>query len=130
MNPAFRTARFRCEVRREDVPDRFAIITAYNPEDRICSDEANRRADLELAEELDRAGCRRFRVTGGSPDFSHSEAGWGCEIRSLESALLLGCHFRQAAIYWVEHDVLTLADCATGAVETLGNWSERTLFSE
>jgi hypothetical protein len=130
MNPAYRTACFRCEIRREDVPARFAIITAFNPEDRICPDELNRRADLELAEELDRVGCRRFRVTGGSPDFSHAEAGWGCETGSLESALLLGRRFRQAAIYWVDHDVLVLADCPTGSVETLGNWSDRTLFRE
>lgn len=125
MNPAYRTARFRCEPPPDGIPRRFGIITAFNPGDVLVSEEANREADLRLAEELDIRGIRRFRVTGGSPDFSHAEPGWGAESGSLEDSVLLGRMFGQAAVFWVHDDVLTLVDCRTGDSEILGAWSER-----
>lgn len=131
MNPAYRTARFQCALGPGDIRHpRFAIVTACDPGDRVRSDEANRQADAGLLEDLDRHGWWRFRVIGGSPDFRHQEPGWGVATASLEQAIALGRRWGQAAVFWVEHDALSLVDCANGDAEALGSWSARTRFHQ
>ena len=129
MNPAYRTAVFRCAIGINDIRHpRFAIVTACNPRDRVCSDAENRLADEAMLKELDAKGCWRFRVIGGSPDFQHQEPGWGVATDSMNEAAALGRRWEQAAVFWVDHDALHLVDCSDGGYETLGSWSQRTRF--
>jgi len=87
MNPAYRTAVFQCAIGIQDIQHPcFAIVTACNPNDRVCSDAENRLADDAMVEELDRMGWWRFRVIGGSPDFCHQEPGWGVATGSMTEA--------------------------------------------
>jgi len=131
MNPAYRTARFRCAIGPDEIPaTAFAIITACDPLDQVRSDEANRRADAGLRADLELRGWWHFRVIGGSPDFQHQEPGWGAVTGSLDQAIALGRRWAQAAVFWVENDVLNLVDCASGSVEPLGSWSARTRFRQ
>ena len=129
MNPAYREAVFRCGVGICDIhPHRFAIVTACNPNDCVCPEAENRRADEELARELDRMRVWHFRVIGGAPDFRHQEPGWGVAMGSMNEAVDLGRRWGQAAVFWVEDDVLHLVDCSDGGHEDLGSWSRRTRF--
>lgn len=129
MNPVYRTAVFRCGIGIEDIRyRRYAIVTACNPKDRGCSDVENRLADEAMAKELDAMGWARFRVIGGSPDFQHQEPGWGVEMDSMNEAIDFGRRWGQAAVFWVEDDVLHLVDCNDGGHEELGSWSQRTRF--
>lgn len=131
MNPAHRTARFWCAITGDAVPSRaFAIVTACNPDDRSCDDATNQAADAALAAELDRLGWSRFRVIGGSPDLAHQEPGWAVATGSPAAAIDLGRQWRQVAVFWVDHDRLTLLDCRSGNLESLGSWSGRTRFGQ
>ena len=129
MNAAYRTAVFQCAIGIQDIQHPcFAIVTACNPNDRVCSDAENRLADDAMVEELDRMGWWRFRVIGGSPDFCHQEPGWGVATGSIAEAITLGRRWGQAAVFWVEDDSLNLVDCRDGCREALGCWTQRTRF--
>ena len=102
-----------------DWPADFAIITAYDPEGRASSLAANLAADTELKTELQAAGCRLHRITGGSADGAHLEPGWGVRI-GLPGAVEFGRRYRQVAVFYVRAGQLVLVDCADGAEEPLG----------
>lgn len=128
MNPEYHRARFRCVAAREDLPGSLAVVTACNPGDAGWSDERNQEADRALAAEVDAAGLRRWRITGGSPDFRHREPGWGIDCDSRGAARAWGRRHGQSAVYWIEGDRLHLLE-ATAEVEfDLGSWSVRTEF--
>lgn len=132
MNPAYRTARFCCAIAPRDLHrfPRFAIVTACNPGDRLCSEAENQEADQGLVADLDRLGWPRFRLIGGSPDFRHQEPGWGVATGSMAEAVALGRRWGQAAVFWVEGDALSLVDCRDGSAEPLGSWCARTGFGK
>jgi hypothetical protein len=127
-NPAHLTARFRCELKPDEVPARFGIVTAFNPHDRLQSAEANAAADNALQSRLKTLDCVHFRVTGGAPDFSHAEPGWGIVADDPEEIVQLGRDHHQTAIYWVDEDVLSLMSCSTDEKLGLGSWRARTEF--
>jgi hypothetical protein len=65
---AFRKVRFLCD--EEEVPDHFFIVTAYNPDGKTVSDEANatrpmprssRRTCISIPERDGRMGAIRVR---------------------------------------------------------------------
>lgn len=127
MNPAYRQAHFRFDPPLGGLPASFGIVTACNPHGQVVSAEENEAADRALAARLDAAGWLRFRVTGGSPDFSHAEPGWGIVTPDgLAGIVKLGLEFRQVAVYWVENGRLSLHACAPGsAPEDLARWEDR-----
>lgn len=94
----YRRVRFRGPV--EEAPPEFRILTAHNPEGVVTSAEANDEADVHFQAELERLGFESFPVTGGSPDFSHAEPGYGVVCTRAE-ALLLARRFRQNGFYEV-----------------------------
>ena len=94
----YREVRFRCE--ETDIPSEFRIVTAWNPEGVRLEVAANLVADAHLRAEIDRLGFEAFPVTGGSPDFSHAEPGYGIVCNRAE-AVLLARRFRQQAFYEV-----------------------------
>jgi hypothetical protein len=115
----FKQAVFRGEPLPADWPADFAIITAYDPEGRAASPAANIAADAMLKAELQAAGFRLHRLTGGSADGVHLEPGWGVTV-GLPGAVEFGRRYRQAAVFYVRAGALTLVDCEDGASEDLG----------
>ncbi len=115
----FKQAVFRGEPLPADWPTDFAIITAYDPEGRATSPEANVAADAILKAELQAAGFRLHRITGGSADGVHLEPGWGVVV-GLPGAVEFGRRYRQVAVFYVRAGALTLVDCEDGSVEDLG----------
>lgn len=128
MNPEYFRARFRCVVPREALPDAFAVVTACNPDDAAWSVGRNRDADAAFARELEAAGIRRWRITGGSEDFLHREPGWGVDCGGSDKAVELGRRLGQRAVFWIEQDRLELVDVVEGTRFDLGSWSLRTEF--
>jgi hypothetical protein len=115
----FKQAVFRGEPLPADWPTDFAIITAYDPEGRATSPEANVAADAILKAELQAAGFRLHRITGGSADGVHLEPGWGVVV-GLPGAVEFGRRYRQVAVFYVRAGALTLVDCEDGSAEDLG----------
>ena len=123
MNPShrrlFAQAVFRGEPLPSDWPADFAIITAYDSEGRAASPADNVAADVRLKAELQAAGCRLHRLTGGSADGVHLEPGWGVPI-GLPGAVEFGRRYRQVGVFYVQAGALSLVDCEDGSSEDLG----------
>jgi hypothetical protein len=115
----FKQAVFRGEPLPADWPTDFAIITAYDPEGRATSPEANVAADAMLKAELQAAGFRLHRITGGSADGVHLEPGWGVAV-GLPGAVEFGRRYRQVAVFYIRAGSLILVDCEDGSAEDLG----------
>jgi hypothetical protein len=94
----------------QDWPDEFAIITGYAPTGEIWTAAQNRMADQRLRDELSRRGVWMKRLTGQSPDGSHSEPGWAAAM-PFEDACELGEQLQQVAIYHVSGDHLSVSYC-------------------
>ncbi|MDP3541232.1 MAG: DUF3293 domain-containing protein [Elusimicrobiota bacterium] len=114
---------FKCA--REKIPARFAVVTAHNPLGREAPAAQNLRRDAALRRRLDAFKIRRFRVTGGSPDGRHREAGWGIVVDSPAKARALAAQFEQDAYYWVCAGRIYLGSCAGGALKRAGSWNAR-----
>lgn len=115
----FKQAVFRGEPLPVDWPADFAIITAYDPEGRATSPEANVAADTMMEAELQAAGFRLHRITGGAADGVHLEPGWGVTV-GLPAAVEFGRRYRQLAVFYVREGALTLVDCEDGSSDDLG----------
>jgi len=102
----------------------FWVITAWNPDGKIVSVEANQKADAELAAELDRDGLPRVRAYGGSPDWSHVEPGWAV-VCSEVHALRLGKRFRQLAVFAFDGSTIQLVDCQSCSRTELAHRTDR-----
>jgi len=94
----YRQVRFKGPV--EAIPPEFRILTAHNPEGVVSPAQVNAEADVHLRAELTRLEFESFPVTGGSPDFSHAESGFGVVCTRAE-ALLLARRFRQNGFFEV-----------------------------
>ena len=128
MAPRLRAAYFSTYFQaalRGKVPARFAVVTAHNPMGHLFSPAANRKLDAALRRRLDALGLRRFRVTGGSEDGSHREAGWGVIVASPKTARALAAEFDQNAFYWVSGGRIYLGSCAGGPLRRAGSWDAR-----
>jgi Protein of unknown function (DUF3293) len=125
MNPLYKETRFRAELPQTGLPDRFGIITAWNPDGRDVSAEANASATERLRSALLKKGHIIFPVTGGSPDFSHAEPGFGVLLESSEETVQWGQRFRQEAVFWVEHGMVRVVSCDNEEVEDIGTWESR-----
>jgi hypothetical protein len=123
MNPAYQNVRFRADLPKAGVPSRFAIITAWNPDGQDVSAQENTIATERLRSDLLKDGHFFFPVTGGSPDFSHAEPGFGVLLKSLEDAIQWGQRFRQEAVFWVEEGKVRVVSCLNGDQVELGNWT-------
>lgn len=115
----FKQAVFRGEPLPADWPADFAIITAYDPEGRATSPEANVASDAMLKADLQAPGFRLHRLTGGSAEGVHLEPGWGVTV-GLAGAVELGRRYRQLAVFYVRAGQLALVDCEDGSAEDLG----------
>ena len=119
----YRNVRFRCDLR--DIPTEFRVITAWNPEGVKTEVAANLIADEHLRSEIARLGFESFPVTGGSPDFSHAEPGYGIVCNRAE-ALLLARRFRQAAFFEILGGRVYLVSVHEGQLpgDPVGRWRD------
>ena len=96
LRDAYRNVRFRCP--KPDCPPAVFILTAHNPDGIPQDDARNDQADAALQAELRRLGHDFFPVTGGNPDPSHAEPGYGV-VCTREETLALAQMFRQDAVF-------------------------------
>jgi len=124
MNPLYATALFQAAPPHGGWPTTFAIITACDPRGQPTDDQLNIGLDAELEGRLQTLECWHWRVTGGSPDFSHAEPGFAIELPLID-AVELGRNFDQIAVFWIEGDELSVIYCDDGARQKIGSWRER-----
>jgi len=122
MNPNFVNVRFRAELPKDGSPAKFGIVTACNPDGQTVASEKNEQATESLRIALSEAGHLFFPVTGGSPDFTHSEPGFGVLFTSRDNAISWGQRYQQEAIFWIVDGTVELVPCDGGACLTLGDW--------
>lgn len=108
-----------------DMPNQFAIITAYATTGETWTDKQNTIADRKLKNTLRTKSDWLPRITGFSPSSGHKEPGWAAEL-DFDVACNIGLHFKQDAIYFVKNDKLFLSYCdARRALVPVGKFSER-----
>ncbi len=99
----YSTTVFLCS---EPVPfRRYAIITAYNPNGVVLTQEQNQQLNDLLRGELSQFSY--VEVTGASPDFSHQEPSFAVET-SLYQAQALAKQYQQNAIFWIDNKNLSI----------------------
>ncbi|MEQ1842459.1 MAG: DUF3293 domain-containing protein [Verrucomicrobiales bacterium] len=124
LRPEYRDACFRCPD--PEPPAHFFIITAHNPDGEEVDDASNAIADAGFRREIVALGLESFPVTGGSPDFSHAEPGFGI-VCTRETALSLARQFCQDAVFEVRHGKVILISALPSAEPdvVIGEWSDR-----
>ena len=90
----------------------FWVITAYNPNGKTAYPGDNIQADARLRAEIESLGITPIRVTGLSTDETHAEPGWGFPSDEA-TALEIGRHYRQQAVYHFTAGRIDLVDCKT-----------------
>lgn len=65
-------------------PEKYGIVTAYNPNGQPATEAENVEADSRLKQRLNALGLRHFRVTGTSKDGAHQEPGFGIVAENRE----------------------------------------------
>ncbi len=106
----------------ENLPEEFYIITAHNPDGETIDPSGNNQRDQKLSRDLENMGSSKFRITGMSPDRSHSEASWGINC-SQDIAINMGRKYRQDAIFRVSGDQLFLIDCRDATETKCGQFT-------
>jgi hypothetical protein len=123
MNPAYAHVRFRAELPKGGLPERFGIVTAWNPDGIATNTVSNHAANASLETILQAEALPHFPVTGGSPDFTHAEPGFGI-IADQARILTLGREFRQEAVFWIDRGTVHLLPCSDALPQVVGSWSE------
>jgi hypothetical protein len=124
MKKRYENTRFRSARPPEPFPSAFAIITAYNPNGEESPEDLNVAANQRLEQEIEKRGHAWFPVTGGSPDFSHVEPGYGIILPSLTEAKEMARRFEQEAIFWVLRGEVLLVSASDEEERSIGPWSE------
>jgi hypothetical protein len=125
MNNSYFESQFRIDARFVQLPEQFAIITAYASTGEVWTAEENESADKALAGALRASGRWHERITGYSPSTGHAEPGWAVEM-DLQEACELGLPYLQDAIYFVSGDELWVSLCAEpGERALVGGFRQR-----
>jgi len=122
MNPGYQDVRFRAELPAAGVPAAFGVVTACNPNGHTVAKGENHQATAALRSALSAENHFFFPVTGGSPDFSHAEPGFGVLFKSMEEAVSWGRRYQQEAIFWINEGNVQLVPCDGAAPVELGTW--------
>jgi len=88
-------------MRRADLDEPFAVITACNPGGARLDREENARRTEKLEALLRDRGIGFVGVDGCSPDRSRREPGFAVQL-PLEHARALALEFRQDALFWFD----------------------------
>jgi hypothetical protein len=123
MNPVYLNVRFQVDLPDDILPEAFGIVTAWNPDGLAAAPGINDAANARLQTQLMSHGLAHFPATGGSPDFTHAEPGFGI-LATRDRCLELGRQYRQEAIFWIEHGIVYLCSCVDDSQITLGPWQD------
>lgn len=124
MNPAYAHVRFRAELPKGGLPERFGTVTGWNPGGITSDDANNQSANARLQALLQAEDLIHFPVTGGWPDdFTHAEPGFGI-IADRARIVALGQEFRQEAVFWIDRGTVHLVPCSDAPSQVVGSWSE------
>jgi len=96
---------------------RFAIITAYNPQSKLLPKEENLRRHRQLEREIQTLGLAYTQSLSTSPEGTWAEEGFAVFAIGLEEALALGRKFEQQAVVWGEGRRVFLVWCEAGKLE-------------
>ena len=110
MHPEYFETRFKLGLPPEDLPDDFAIVTAFQTTGKQWPIERNQEATQKLQTELEHNGGLLGTVTGYSPRTGHAEPGFAARL-SFEQACDLGLRYEQDAIYFVSGGTLFVSLC-------------------
>ncbi len=105
-------------------PESFAILTAFNPMDRILNQDENTKRNQHLLGILKLQGHYGGTIIGSSPDFTHQEPSLIAEAPKVKG-LELGLQFNQRAIFWISKDCLEIIECSTGITHDAGSFRKR-----
>jgi hypothetical protein len=122
MKPEYHQTRFLAPE-LDQVPARFGVVTACNPDGVTVGDEQNSAATERLRNTLARSGYTFFPVTGCSPDLKHQEPGFGIVYDDRASIVELGRSWHQDAVFLIEDGIVHLVPCGDGDPVILGQWS-------
>lgn len=122
MNSAYANVRFRAKLPKGGLPERFGIVTAWNPDGTTTDTASNHAANARLEAILQAEALPHFPVTGGSPDFIHSEPGFGI-ITDQARIVSLGRQFQQEAVFWIDRGIANLLPCSDAPPQVLGSWT-------
>jgi hypothetical protein len=129
-NPDHLKAHFKAEVPASGLPARFGIVTAFNADSMIATEDVNRKADAELKRVLVAAGLPHFRVTGGSPDGSHQEPGYAIVADSPEAIRPISRRFHQEAFFWVKDGTVHAINTEGSRRHRVAEWADRQIPRE
>ena len=124
LHPAYFETYFHHTESWSDMPDEFAIITAFATTGEQWSEAENTAADDALRHNLEQRDVWLRRLTGYSPTSGHEEPGWAVTV-DPETACEIGRQFRQDAIYFVKHGTLYVTRCQAVALVSVGLFAPR-----
>jgi hypothetical protein len=110
MSPAYFDTRFKLGLPLFELPESFAIITAYATTGETWTEEENQAANETLRSELAGGGHLIGTITGYSPLTHHAEPGYAAALE-FEAACKIGVRFKQDAIYFVSSGTLFVSHC-------------------
>ncbi len=110
MTPAYFDTRFKLGLPFTELPESFAIITAYATTGEVWTADDNHAANEALREELERGEKLIGTITGYSPITQHAEPGFTA-VLEFEEACDIGARFKQDAIYYVSSGTLFVSYC-------------------
>ena len=110
MTPIYFDTRFKLGLPIAELPESFAIITAFATTGEDWTPEQNNAASEDLRAELENGGHLIGTVTGYSPVMHHAEPGYAAALE-FEAACKIGARFKQDAIYYVSSGTLFVSHC-------------------
>lgn len=99
------------EAAPDELPVPLALVTAFNPGTSRPCEEINRAANLHLQAEIARRGWPSFVARGRDAAATHIEPSFAIPDISREDALALARQFGQAAIVFVDSELVSLLWC-------------------
>lgn len=112
----YQNARWRAYAPEGGWPESFGVVTAWNPNGKIISDEVNAERTEALCKDLDGLGLPHFPVTGYALDSDHYEDGFGI-VCDRDQTIELGRKWDQLAVFWMEDGWVWLIFCEPGEEE-------------
>lgn len=98
-------------------PEPCHVITAWNPDSLLTSEDENTEANARLAATIIRHGGTVERVVGRSSDSTWSEDSFLVVGVSREQAVEIGRSFGQLAIFELDRHSVHVVRCDAGTVE-------------
>lgn len=108
--------------------DKFAVITACNPQSQLTNDRENNRNNRLLEQDI---SAYRYQVISvGDSKKSWLEESFAVEL-SQNDAVELVKKYQQNAIYYVSEGQLYLVSCkGSDCCELIGSFSEKIVYQE